>query len=157
MKIRKGFVSNSSSTSFTCEVCGETCSGMDMGLSDFEMYQCENGHCFCEGHMKKEISITDIRDFVLKDKYISDEFKEKIQKMNDMGYLYEEEETMDKYRYSSSSKTCPICNFEEISESDVYKYLMIINDLDKEKILKRLKENFPSYKEFRKLIYPNKK
>lgn len=30
MKIRNGFVSNSSSSSFTCDVCVETISGMDI-------------------------------------------------------------------------------------------------------------------------------
>lgn len=48
MKIRNGFVSNSSSSSFTCDVCGETYSGWDACLSEAEMYECENGHTFCE-------------------------------------------------------------------------------------------------------------
>lgn len=52
MKIRNGFVSNSSSSSFTCDVCGNTESGMDCGLSDFSMTQCINGHTFCDHHIK---------------------------------------------------------------------------------------------------------
>ncbi len=50
MKIRQGFVSNSSSSSFTCVVCGQTYSGWDACLDDAEMYRCLNGHEFCEGH-----------------------------------------------------------------------------------------------------------
>jgi len=50
MKIRTGFVSNSSSSSFVCDVCGEECSGMDMSLSDADMCECENGHTFCTSH-----------------------------------------------------------------------------------------------------------
>jgi hypothetical protein len=50
MKIRKGFVSNSSSSSFICEVCGEIEGGWDASLSDVGMFECENGHVFCEGH-----------------------------------------------------------------------------------------------------------
>jgi len=46
MKIRKGFVSNSSSSSFVCDITGGTESGWDMGLSDVEMCECENGHVF---------------------------------------------------------------------------------------------------------------
>ena len=45
MKTRNGFVSNSSSSSFVCSICGESESGWDLGLSDFEMFECENGHC----------------------------------------------------------------------------------------------------------------
>jgi len=44
MKIRNGFVSNSSTSSFTCAVCGGIQSGYDMELNDFEMSRCENGH-----------------------------------------------------------------------------------------------------------------
>lgn len=47
MKIRKGFVSNSSSTSFVCKVCGRQETGFDASLSDFEMCECINGHTFC--------------------------------------------------------------------------------------------------------------
>jgi hypothetical protein len=51
MKVRLGFVSNSSSSSFTCDVCGGTESGMDCCLSDCEMFICENKHTCCNSHM----------------------------------------------------------------------------------------------------------
>ena len=51
MKIRHGFVSNSSSSSFICSVCKEDYSGWDAGLSEAEMYECENNHIFCESHL----------------------------------------------------------------------------------------------------------
>lgn len=50
MKTRLGFVSNSSSSSFTCDVCGHDQSGWDLCLSDIEMFECENGHVVCAGH-----------------------------------------------------------------------------------------------------------
>ena len=56
MKIRNGFVSNSSSSSFTCDVCGRTESGMDMGLIDFNMFECKSGHTVCSHHAKKDLS-----------------------------------------------------------------------------------------------------
>jgi hypothetical protein len=51
MKIRKGFVSNSSSSSFICDVCGTAESGRDYSLEDAGMYECENGHIFCDTHI----------------------------------------------------------------------------------------------------------
>ena len=47
MKKRKGFVSNSSSSSFVCDVCGNDVSGMDMCLDEAEMAECKNGHTVC--------------------------------------------------------------------------------------------------------------
>ena len=53
MKIRLGFVSNSSSSSFVCDVCGREDSGYDLGLEEAGMKECENGHTFCDDHQEK--------------------------------------------------------------------------------------------------------
>lgn len=47
MKFRKDFVTNSSSSSYVCEICGRTESGFDIGLSEVEIMECVNGHTFC--------------------------------------------------------------------------------------------------------------
>lgn len=54
MKVRLGFVTNSSSSSFICEVCGDTSSGWDMCLSESYMSECENGHIVCNCHIDTE-------------------------------------------------------------------------------------------------------
>jgi len=59
MKIRNGFVSNSSSSSFVCDVCGAVESGWDACLSDFDMDRCENDHIFCNGHITDAIYVED--------------------------------------------------------------------------------------------------
>ena len=51
MKYRSDFVTNSSSSSYTCDICGRTESGWDMGLSEAEMVECVNGHTFCADEM----------------------------------------------------------------------------------------------------------
>lgn len=48
MKIRKGFVSNSSSSSFICEVCENIESERDADLGDLGMCECVNGHTMCQ-------------------------------------------------------------------------------------------------------------
>lgn len=51
MKIRDGFVSNSSTTSFTCQVCGHTEAYSDcISLGEAGGCRCENGHVMCLEH-----------------------------------------------------------------------------------------------------------
>jgi hypothetical protein len=55
MKLRKGFVSNSSSSSFTCDISGETESGWDLCLKNAEMCGCENDHVMQEEYVLEHI------------------------------------------------------------------------------------------------------
>lgn len=55
MKIRKGFVSNSSSSSFICDVTGKIYSGYDACLSDFDLCSCENDHIFPKDLLPKNV------------------------------------------------------------------------------------------------------
>jgi len=51
MKIRVGFVSNSSSSSFVCEVCGDSFESYDEGPAHFGLVMCDgHDHLFCEAH-----------------------------------------------------------------------------------------------------------
>ena len=70
MKIRKGFVSNSSSQSFVCDVCGYETSGWDLSLSEAEMVECENGHTLCQEHVL-EASQEQLREILDKFKMVS--------------------------------------------------------------------------------------
>ena len=57
MKIRKGFVSNSSSSSFICEVCGDSTEGFICDFGAENKVMCVNGHIFCKTHAVKDIGI----------------------------------------------------------------------------------------------------
>jgi hypothetical protein len=52
MKIRNGFVSNSSSSSFVCIICGESEVVYD-GDSNGEWCYCAIGHTFCKEHLNE--------------------------------------------------------------------------------------------------------
>ena len=47
LKYRKSFVTNSSSSSYICDICGRVESGWDIGLDEADMFECVNGHVFC--------------------------------------------------------------------------------------------------------------
>ena len=93
MKIRMGFVSNSSSSSFICEICGRDESGFDMSLYNAEMVCCEHGHTICMGHLLCD----------------EETFNE----------LYEEN---DDIYYEFPEKYCPVCQGESISRYDIISY-----------------------------------
>lgn len=137
MKLRKGFVSNSSSSSFICDVCGYTESGWDMCLDEAGMYECENGHTFCEGHIitpTKEQLIEYAKRILNDEKISAVNFSEWL---DDKGYnsiknvdsLSDIEDLSKEYgwgeagRYGLPECFCPLCNFEELSQADAREYL----------------------------------
>lgn len=161
MKIRFGFVSNSSSSSFTCDVCGETCSGMDASARDFEMTQCVNGHCFCDAHQEKteDPSPDKIREIITK--YLKEDYsymdktwrEGKIQELADT----EDEDLLDLLRdeYSDDgcpSCDCPICTFSVLRDSDGFAYLKKKFNLTNENILAEIKADFKNYDELTKVL-----
>jgi len=161
MKIRKGFVSNSSSTSFTCEVCGSEVSGMDMGLSEAEMVECNNGHTFCENHKLSTESETDLRKKIknyIEGNYKDGDFKTKYLKQLDEIEVDDEEELryfaenfFDTYA-NASVEECPICQFQSLRPIDINKYLYKKYETCGKEIIKELREKFKSYKDFKEWL-----
>lgn len=118
MKYRLDFVTNSSSSSFICDVCGAHVEGWDMSLSEAEMYECVNGHTICEDELLEK---PNFREFL--ESVIDDEDKELLNSEVDEYEL--ESMAMDyEFRYYLPEKYCPICNFVVYSESDMAQYLL---------------------------------
>jgi len=112
-------VSNSSSSSFICDICGHEASGWDMCLSEAYMVECVNGHVFCEDHLDKE----------------------KFEKM------IEDDDGGD-FRYEIPKDMCPICLFEHILDSDAVKFLLGKCNISMDALKKDIKDTFEDYDEF---------
>lgn len=126
MKIRNGFVSNSSSSSFICEVSGVSESGWDASRKDLGFVVCVNGHTFLEEYaidisdreifeakkaalLKKFLSVIRINEKALEDKSYSEEMhkwredyiahiKEKYTVVEQINYGDDDfEDTLDEY------------------------------------------------------------
>jgi hypothetical protein len=162
MKIRNGFVSNSSSSSFTCEVCGETVSGMDMSRSESGMVECENGHTFCESHevAGTEIPVEEKRKKLFADVEDSSYYKtrprEKAVELDTISN-YTEDEVNESYDEKcdddgQSAESCPICMFKDLDESRALRYLLQKSGLTEKTLLEELKAKFPTYVEFEKFV-----
>lgn len=162
MKIRNGFVSNSSSSSFICDVCGQDASGYDMGLSEAEMYQCANSHVFCEEHAlncddEKEFVINLITDSIIIAKNSdNDYYKERINEYEELLLEINNNEDNDfdqikedfDFRDSFPTKYCPICQMEHVTDDDMVKFLLTKHNLTMDGVKSEIKDKFKSYKEF---------
>jgi len=146
MKTRRGFVSNSSTTSFTCEVCGTTEAFHD-SISHVEMgfYRCPNGHSLCEGELLNDSSVTTkdalimaIRDTMARNSWSKQSIQSEI---NEYGPLedWDEENLKDTVRdYCEADCTafqCPICQYEVFSEGDLHKYLQKLTQITDDEVL----------------------
>jgi len=117
MKIRKGFVSNSSSSSFICDVSGNVACGYDMSMEEAEMYECENGHTFDDGYLVNEGKLITLLD----------------------------DDALDDVRYELPAEFCPICTMNKIKDSDAVLYLLKKSNTTMEKVIEEIKKEFDSY------------
>lgn len=160
MKIRNGFVSNSSSSSFTCDVCGTTESGMDASARDFDMSACVNGHTFCNDHAPDSVEMTP--------KQFRDEIKKQIESCTWMKperiqadiaemEVVSDDEIEEFYNDNYSDEgvpecQCPICTFKALSDADGFKYLKKKFSMENKEILETIQVHFKTYSEFQNFL-----
>lgn len=134
MKIRSDFVTNSSSSSFVCEICGRTESGWDCSVGDVGMMECVNGHVFCcdealDRPLKAEMLKMILENEWNKERYDYNtreyrDFTEEELRHYDDDTLYEQFCCEESRYYGVPECVCPICQFIEYSEYDLSAYLL---------------------------------
>lgn len=148
MKIRNGFVSNSSSSSFICNLCGEVESGYDLSYQDCDMATCVHGHVFHLYHTtkcipeevkakmlfetyKENLNYTNkqIKDLTDTSKPVPKYLTERVERYEEVFKDYETLDTEDfnekycgevedLYRYSYPEEYCPVCQKIKEYEAD---------------------------------------
>lgn len=144
MKFRKDFVTNSSSSSYVCEICGRSESGWDLCLDEAGMLECVNGHVFCEDEMlliPREQLIKNILEYEIENAEYCDELHtaEGLEEMtdNDIVCVYF---NLDDVRYNVPEECCPICQFVEYSEYDLSAYLLKEYGISRDEVFAEVKK-----------------
>lgn len=128
MKIRMDFVTNSSSSSYVCEICGEIESGMDLSFAEcYDLTACEEGHTFCKRHITN------------KEPY------ELITPNDENGF----DDCMDPVVPKSH---CPICQLDVVATDDFRSYLVKLTGISRDKLPAELKAAFVTYDKFQEYL-----
>ena len=160
MKFRKDFVTNSSSSSYVCEICGRTESGFDLCLSDAEMMECVNSHTFCREEALKRPSKKDLIKMILENELNKDTWDSTLKGRRDYTeeelITMEEDDLFDKFcseggYYEVPECVCPICQFIEYSEYDLSAYLLKEYGISRDDVFAEVKQ----FNKRRKKLYEN--
>ena len=166
MKIRTGFVSNSSSSSFTCDFCRNDVSGWDLSLEEAEMSCCENGHTVCDDHLvgdPYDMDNEQKKQLLLDYKWIEDGGKEKLKAVHgdDIKKLLLEDEGLnddlkdimaDMRLEGVPPEFCPICQFKILDDDTALKYLMKELGYTRSGLLSTIRDKFATYDDLKKYI-----
>lgn len=146
MKFRKGFVTNSSSSSFVCEICGRTESGFDLSLRDVEMMECVNGHVFCIDESLELPQKEEIVKYIIENQLYHNWYGD-VNEYNaaDVLSAMDVEDLFDKYCsdggfYDVPEFVCPICQFHEYSEYDMAQYLLKEYGIPRDEVFTEVKK-----------------
>lgn len=156
MKYRKCHVTNSSSSSFVCDICGRVESGWDISISEAGMYECVNGHTFCWNEAL-EVSKEDLIKMILEEGWNEQHYyngDKKIiteEELNNMEIEDIVDDVFPEGCYSVPECFCPICNFIEYSESDLSEYLLKEYGISRDEVFAEVKK----YNRRRKKLYNN--
>lgn len=147
MKIRQGFVSNSSTSSFTCSACNCIEAGREVGLEDLDMFHCENGHYIhkeCAGWPCLDPPEGYIKAYV--EKYSNEDNSE--DRLEDL-----KEDAEYEYLDNIPYKYCPVCCFSKLSNKDELAYYRHKLNTTKEKTREEIIKEFTHYKDLCSKIY----
>lgn len=134
MKLRLDFVTNSSSVSYICDVCGEVREFNDTCLGSGENTNCENEHYFCQAHVPNFDEIRrELFTKRLQENPINDDDKETMRDWKEFISIDFSKETMNvpdsireflgyPERDDLPSELCPLCSLKTLNIFDEVSY-----------------------------------
>lgn len=146
MKFRKDFVTNSSSSSYVCEICGRSESGWDLSLSECDMMKCVNGHIFCCDEALERPTKKEMIKIILENEYNKGRYDYNLGKCRDFTeedlIAMDEEILFEEWLgyYEVPECMCPICQFIEYSENDLSAYLLKEYGVSRDEVFAEVKQ-----------------
>lgn len=145
MKVRYGFVSNSSTSSFLCDVCGTIEADRDLNIKDAEMVSCRSGHTLCTSHMRNEDfdskSLEEKRKLLLANDWLKESDNLEGAEIEDM---YEDW----KSDYGIPPAMCPFCQLNRVTDSHLISHLLKVLGSSREQVIEQIKEQYGTYENF---------
>lgn len=156
MKIRTGFVSNSSSSSYVCDVSGEAFEVYDGCFWDAGLAQCTKGHIF-----RKEFLVEWERPYPSPEEMLQI-LDEKIDSKRECANLrsltidqLKERFLVETEGYPTNQchvNECPVCTMTYIKSTELVDYLLKQTKQTREEILMSIRRRFSDYNAFKRFI-----
>lgn len=135
MKVRTCFVSNSSSSSFVCSVCGRQEIVYDSSVDEARMFTCEHEHVVCTVHAVNTNEPA-VADDWFGNKETCDNFSD----------------ALSKRESSVPAIYCPICQLEQVTDSDMAAYMIKRSAVNRCDIVDEIREKFGTHANFKKFL-----
>ena len=145
MKIRQGFVSNSSSCSFTCVVCNHNECGSDsIGPEEYGFSICSNGHTICyDCLVEPRPKEPDVNDINIDN---TTHTETALTPAGEAWIAWADETEEGSY---VPERCCPVCSMIVLDEKDLHKYFKKLYNVEENVVFAEIKK----YNNRRKKLY----
>lgn len=151
MKVRSGFVSNSSTTSFLCDICGHLEAERDLCITDAEMLQCRNGHTLCISHMKEGNPIDIPRSTEEKKQILlKSGFADSVKELEDgdidgLDDLYDDWKS--EAHYEIPPEMCPFCCLNQVTDELLLLYMFKTLETTRDEVVEIIRKKYTTCKD----------
>lgn len=176
MKIRLGFVSNSSTSSYICTCCNYVEAGYDMCREEAEFKMCENGHDLCYSCAPANADVIsyvdnmsgkDLLHFLEKaDNTYSDYNVDKIiafcenldnkklkEKVKDLSIPAAEQQELESFLSTRiPEELCCICTLKSLDDYTAGRYLLVRNHMTYKDLINDVQESFKNHQKLNQFI-----
>ena len=162
MKTRNGFVSNSSSSSYVCDVSGEAFEVQDACFRDAGLAQCEAGHYFQTQFLVPFTPEYPTREVMWAKLESVTDSKRECLRYREMGTHELQQAYAKKFLNGRREdyvrpQECPLCTMAKVKDTHLVNYLLKKQGITREQLITQIREEFAtSFTAFEKWIESSK-